>query len=79
MMPTHGLLKRSHVRMDEHPVAVGGPPAPRAPARSPAPPEPNAPALAEARIVEQTPDGAVVEVRCPCGQTLRLLCLFDPK
>jgi hypothetical protein len=32
---------------------------------------------ARARIVEQTGDGAVVEIICPCGRRIRVQCLYD--
>ena len=39
----------------------------------------SAPQAAEARIVEQAPGRAVIEVLCPCGNTIHLECTCGPE
>jgi hypothetical protein len=33
---------------------------------------------ARARILSDGPDGAVIEVTCPCGQKTQVRCLYAP-
>ena len=62
-----GVVKASQVRLAE-PRQIGqsapGEPAGRRPG-------------ATAKIVQQAPGEAVIEIACDCGQAIRLRCTFD--